>query len=130
MRLKEAWGLASWYKGLRTGPQEKAEKKPGKSLKPKKAKKTATAKKGASKKVMPNPEEVSSNTEVTVKPQEAIERYVAAHPGDIDPRKVSAALGIRVQTVVLIPSKFADTGKGIEKTQDGKFRSVHQKDAA
>jgi len=58
-----------------------------------------------------------------LKPQEAIEQYLAAHPDYIDPKEIANVLNMRVQTVILILSKLANAGH-LHKAGDGTFHSL------
>jgi uncharacterized membrane protein len=101
---------------MRTGVQEK----PGK-IKKSKSKKTRRATRRAKQS---GPEVSQPAQPVTSpRPQEAIERYITGHPGELRPKDIASALGIaRVQTVNLILSKLAYKGS-IHKAQDGTFRT-------
>jgi hypothetical protein len=114
VRVQDAWGLAAWYKGLRAGAQEKPEKKKAKTKKTRKARRTEKPSPVASQTAPPG---------TPLKPQEAIERYLAAHPDYIDPKQIANALNMRVQTVILILSKLANAGQ-LHKAEDGTFHSL------
>ncbi len=134
VKLKDGWGLAAWYKGLRPGPQENGGKKFNKKTKAKSKQAKGKAKARAKTKTTAKPEtsptveqQPSTRPMVDHKPEAAVEQYINSHHGaECIGKNIAKELNLSPQTVGLLLSKLAHRGR-IDKTPDGKFRSKLQK---